>query len=89
MIDNDDGDVDVDDVDRIGLLVVTFMEMIISMLMKVLLWLMSVVVNILMPTMLMIVMIIMVINMMTIMMTIHVARVLIISRCSYCFCCCC
>jgi hypothetical protein len=35
VIDNDDGDVDVDDVDMIRLLVVKLMEMIISMLMKV------------------------------------------------------
>jgi hypothetical protein len=34
LIDNDDSDADVDDVHKIGLLVVTLMEMIISMLMK-------------------------------------------------------
>ena len=37
VVDNDDGDADVDGVKIIGLLVVTLMEMIITMLMKVIL----------------------------------------------------
>ena len=40
VIENDDSDANVDIVHKIGLLVVTLMEMIISMLMKVMLWLM-------------------------------------------------
>ena len=48
MIDNDDSDAHVDVVRKIGLLVVTLMEMLISMLMKIMLWLMSAVVIILM-----------------------------------------